>query len=228
MGTALGYAVSPRGGDFTSIYATAEYRWSPERAQRELGNPEAVNRFSPEGKAALIKRSLIVSAVLDSLGLCKVPVLTLMVDFGLKNEAALMASLTGWKVNSEDLMRIGEKIINVERLFNLRCGAGPGDDVISERFSEEAIAEGPAKGYTVQVEPMVKDFYQAMGWNEAGYPSPEGLEVLDLLPDRQMIRRRKVKVGRGRHKMSQANLPATNRAVTNDKDKEWNRARRIR
>jgi len=228
MGTALGYAVSPRGGDFTSIYATAEYRWSPERAEKELGNRQAVDRLSPEGKAALIKRSLIVSVVLDSLGLCKVPVLTLMVDFGLKNEAELMKSLTGWDTDAEDLMCIGERIVNVERLFNLRHWADAADDRLSEKFIDEPIAEGPAEGHTVQLEPMLKDFYRAMGWDEAGYPSEEKLVSLDLLESREMVRSRKLKVRKGRREISQLHLPATNRPVPGEDRRDLGRARRPR
>jgi len=226
LGTALGYAVSPRGGDFTSTYATAEYRWSPERAERELGNREAVDRLSPEGKGALIRRASIVSVVLDSLGLCKVPPLTLMVDFSLKNEAALMASLTGWEVDSEDLLHIGERIVNVERLFNVRNGADVEDDRISEKFTKEAIAEGPAEGHTVQLQPMLKDFYGAMGWNEAGYPSEEKLKALDLLDVAVMVRRHKVKAGHKRQGAPQPYLPATNGPLTIENGKERKRARR--
>lgn len=189
MGTALGYAVSSRGGDFTSVYATPEYRWSSEKAEKQLGTRQAADRFSVEGKAALIKRCMIASAVLDSLGICKVPALTLIGDFDLKNEAALTASLTGWAVDSEGLLDVGERIVNVERLFNLRNGADAGDDRISEKFIEQAIDKGPSEGHTVLLEPMIKDFYRAMGWSASGYPSEEKLKALDLLGVPKMVRK---------------------------------------
>jgi len=225
MGTALGYAVSPRGGDFTSIYATAEYRWSPDRAEEELGDQRAVDRLSPAGKGALIRRAMIVSAVLDSLGLCKVPVLTLIGDFDLKNEAALTASLTGWSVDSEDLLRIGERIVNVERLFNLRNGAGVRDDRIPEKFIEEAIDEGPGEGHTVELEPMLRDFYRVMGWNETGYPSEERLTALDLFEVSQRVTKQMAKVGKERQEASQLYLPAGSRSSAVEKRKESSRTR---
>jgi aldehyde:ferredoxin oxidoreductase len=180
MGTALGYAVSERGGDFNSFYATMEYRWSEKRAEEELGSRSAVRRFATEGKGALIKRALVVSAVLDSLGICKVPALTLIGDFDLKNEAALTASLTGWSLGAEELQRVGERIVNLDRLFNLRSGVRAEDDRIPDRFLDEPISEGPAEGQTVKLASMVEDFYDVMGWNDAGEPSKKTLKALDL------------------------------------------------
>ena len=46
MGTALGYAVSNRGGDFTSVYAVPEYRWTPEQGREWFGTERAVDRLS--------------------------------------------------------------------------------------------------------------------------------------------------------------------------------------
>jgi aldehyde:ferredoxin oxidoreductase len=181
MGTALSYAVSARGGDFTNVYPSAEYRWSPDKAMEELGTREAVDPVSPEGKAVLVRRAMIVSAVLDALGLCKIASLTLMEGFDLNKEAGLTKALTGWDIDREALFRIGDRIVTVERLFNLRSGAGPGDDTIPPRFVEEPIRRGPTEGQRVVLEPMVKDFYQAMGWDKAGYPSEKKLRDLDLL-----------------------------------------------
>lgn len=103
MGTALGYAVSTRGGDFTSVYAVPEYRWEPEQGQEWFGTERAVDRLSIEGKGQLVKRTMIVSAILDALGLCKVPVLSVVGDYSLENEAVLTAALTGWDVKADDL-----------------------------------------------------------------------------------------------------------------------------
>jgi len=180
MGTALGYAVSPRGADFTHVYATPEYRWSPEKAEEEFGTPHAVDRFSTEGKGPLIRRCMIVCAALDSLGICKVPALSIIGDFDLENEADLIRSLTGWAVDAKDLFRVGERVINLERLFSVRQGAKAADDRLPDRFLEEAADQGPAEGKTVDLEPMLRDFYRNMGWDDAGIPSGDTLESLGL------------------------------------------------
>ena len=181
MGTALGYAVSTRGGDFTSVYAVPEFRWEPEQGREWFGTEKAVDCLSIEGKGRLVKRTMIVSAVLDALGICKVPVLSVVGDYSLESEAALAAALTGWDLNAGELALIGERIINLERLFNLRHGAGREDDDLPDRFTEERVGDpGPTQGMTVDIQPMVRDFYDAMGWDEKGHPTPEKLEELEI------------------------------------------------
>jgi aldehyde:ferredoxin oxidoreductase len=181
MGTALGYTVSSRGGDFTQVYASPEYKWSPERAAKELGSAKAVDRFSTEGKGALIRRCMIVSAVVDSLGICKVPALSLIGEFDLKNEAELVQALTGWPVDASELIHAGERILNLEKLFNLRHGELRNLDTLPDRFINEPVAEeGPAKGKVVDLRPMVADFYRAMGWDEEGIPGQSKLASLGL------------------------------------------------
>ena len=180
MGTALGYAVSTRGADFTSVYAIPEYRWDAAQGREVFGSAKAVDRFSTGGKGALVKRCMIVSAILDSLGLCKVPILSVMGDFSLQNEAALASALSGWTFSAADLLSIGERILNVERLFNLRHGATRADDDLPDRFTEEPLPNGPARGATVAIEPMRRDFYAAMGWDDDGWPTPEKLRELGL------------------------------------------------
>ncbi len=183
MGTALGYAVSTRGGDFASVYTVPEYRWEPEEGQKWFGTEKSVDRFSVEGKGQLVKRTMVVSAILDALGLCKVPVLSVVGDFSLENEAALVSALTGWAMSPDELSLIGERIVNVEKLFNVRHGATREDDDLPDRFTEERVSDpGPSFGMTVEIQQMVNEFYAAMGWDEEGVPTPEKLGELGLDP----------------------------------------------
>ncbi len=183
MGTALGYAVSTRGGDFASVYTVPEYRWEPEEGQKWFGTEKSVDRFSVEGKGQLVKRTMVVSAILDALGLCKVPVLSVVGDFSLENEAALVSALTGWEMSPDELALIGERIVNVEKLFNIRHGATREDDDLPDRFTEERVSDpGPSFGMTVEIQQMVNEFYSAMGWDEEGVPTPEKLGELGLDP----------------------------------------------
>jgi len=189
MGAALGYAVASRGGDFSHIYPSLEYRWSPERAAKEFGTPLAVDIRSTKGKGLLVKRVMIVSAVLDCLGLCKVPVMSLMNDFDLENEAELTTALVGrlhppyppqggtdWSPDANTLFRIGERIINLERLFNIKHGAHRDDDCLPPMFLEtETSHQNP-----VPLEPMLQDFYTSMGWDKQGQPLEKTLNRLEI------------------------------------------------
>ena len=181
MGTALGYAVSNRGGDFTSVYAVPEYRWTPEQGREWFGTEQAVDRLSTEGKGQLVRRTMIVSAVLDALGLCKVPVLSVVGDYSLQHEAVLASVLTGWNVTAGELALAGERIVNLERLFNLGQGSTREDDDLPDHFTEDPVSDpGPTQGMTVDIQRMVRDFYAAMGWDEDGRPTPEKLAELGL------------------------------------------------
>ena len=180
MGTARSYAVSMRGGDFTSVYPVPEFRYSEERAEKEFGTRRAVDRLATEGKGALVRYCLIVSAILDSLGICKVPALTIAGNYDLEKETRLTRALTGLDLTKRQLLAVGERIVNMEKLFNIRFGAGADMDTLPAKFLEEPIGEGPSAGARVDLEPMVRDFYRVMGWDDRGIPLPATLAALNL------------------------------------------------
>ncbi len=176
----LGYAVSNRGGDFTSVYARHEFSLTPEQAKALYGDERAADRTSPVGKAAMVKRSIVICAVLDAIGLCKIPALTLVNEFDLSSEAELVSAVAGLPVTPEDLFEIGERIMDIERLFNIRFGAATADDSLPEVFVREPLGEGPAAGNTVELETMIREFYEAMGWSAEGVPTEDRLRELGL------------------------------------------------
>lgn len=179
-GTALGYAVGSRGGDFTGVYARPEYSFSPEEALEVFGTPEAADRLEEAGKPELVKRSAEASAIADSLGICKVPILSLVEDYGLTLTANLVSEVFGEEVSTGTLLRNGERILNAERLFNLRRGLTAEDDRLPEKFTAEGIESGPAAGSVLDLEGMLQEFYSLMGWDERGEPKRSKLEELGL------------------------------------------------
>ena len=180
MGTALSYAVSMRGGDFTSVYPVPEFRYTEERAEREFGTRQAVDRFAAKCKGALVRYCLIVSSLIDSLGICKVPALTIAGNYDLEIETRLIRVLTDLNLDKKRLLHIGERIVNMEKLFNLRFGATSDQDTLPDKFLQESIGEGPSAGARVDLKPMVQDFYRSMGWDGEGVPLPETLAALGL------------------------------------------------
>ena len=180
MGTALAYAVSLRGGDFTSVYPIPEYRYSPEKAKMEFGTAQVVNLTATEGKGALVRKCMIVSMVIDSLGLCKVPTLAISANYDLLLESQLIKVITGLDLSAADLFFIGERLVNLEKLFNLRHSSDFHADTLPDLFINQPLTEGPAKGLKVNLEPMVQDFYNCMGWDDKGVPTPDTLQKLGL------------------------------------------------
>jgi len=183
MGTALGYTISNRGADFSDVYATLEYKWLPDEKIEEFGLPETIDLNSIQGKAALVRQCLIVGMVMDCLGLCKVPSLCLICAYDLVAEAELASELTDRPVGAGDLFAAGERIINLERLINLRFGATEADDRLPNMFFEKEYNAGKQPSKPQEwMEPMKREFYAAMGWDENGRPSEKKLDQLGLLP----------------------------------------------
>ncbi|MBF0234312.1 MAG: aldehyde ferredoxin oxidoreductase C-terminal domain-containing protein, partial [Desulfamplus sp.] len=178
---ALTYAISLRGGDFTSIYPIPAFRYSAEQAQNDFGTSQSINPLVTEGKGALIRKCLFVSAVIDSLGLCKVPALSILGRFDLENESTLIRAITGIDVSSKELFTIGERVINMQKMFNIACGATSQDDTLPDFFQTDSLPEGAVKGEKVHgLSKMVQDFYHLMGWDENGVPTKAIMERLGI------------------------------------------------
>jgi len=182
MGTALGYAVASRGADFNDVYSAIEHKWLPDEESEEFGTPRAYDLTSIGGKAELVRRAMIVGTVVDSLGLCKVPALSLICAYDLVAEAELTTELTGETFAVADLFAAGERIVNTERLINLRCGASDADDRLPDMFftKQYNAGEEPSKP-SEWMEPMKKQFYYVMGWDDRGRPTADKLSKLGIV-----------------------------------------------
>jgi aldehyde:ferredoxin oxidoreductase len=176
LGTALGYAVSSRGGDYNNVYACIEYGWSKDKATKEFGTPEAVNIKKVGGKGRLVRRSVLVNIVLDCLGLCKVPALSLLGAFDLKDEAELAATLTQRRVSAKDLFKAGERIAALERLFNLRHSTVNSVDGLPSMFLKKKNQPLTPESLSR----MIGEFYEAMAWDETGRPMDKKLKELGI------------------------------------------------
>jgi len=166
-GHALGYATSNRGGCHVR-----QYLISPE----VLGVPEKLEPLTTKDKPQWVKIFQELTAVIDSSGMC------LFSSFALSAEdyRDLIAAGTGFDYTVEELLKCGERIWNLERLFNLKAGMDPSEDTLPKRFLEEAMPEGPKKGSVVPLAEMLKEYYSIRGWDEKGYPTKEKLAELGI------------------------------------------------
>ena len=103
----------------------------------------------------MVKKCMIVSSIIDSLGLCKVPALSVIGDFSLEMEARLIQTITGLDISPQALVWIGERIVHMEKIFNIRQGGSPADDNLPEMFLKSPIEKGPIQGRKVDLAPMV-------------------------------------------------------------------------
>jgi aldehyde:ferredoxin oxidoreductase len=174
----LGYAVASRGGDHLRALAALGYSL-PGKAKELFGSEEAADRFSIKYAAPVVKFHEEMRAIADSLDICKYITRTALLLPEIM--AKLINVLTGWGIDRAGVLRIGERIVNIERAFNVREGLTRKDDTQPERFLKEPLKSGPSAGHVVNLKPMLDDYYRLRGWDlETGYPTRGKLEELGL------------------------------------------------
>ena len=166
-GQGLGFATSNRG----ACHLRGNML-SPEI----LGVPKLVSRFVTSGRAGLVIYHQHLAAVFDAIGLCK------FAGFVLSDEhlARMLSAVTGVSFTAQNLHLIGERIWNLERLYNLREGFTHRDDILPRRFLEEPLTDGPGKGKIVELAPMLEEYYRFREWDSEGVPTRKKLSQLGL------------------------------------------------
>ena len=177
----LGNAVASRGADHLRAEPWFEFSNDPEEGIRRYGIPETAFRLEYKGKGLVVKHFEEMAAIADSTGVCKNTYNNMEV-LDWNGTAELLQAATGWDLTGEEVRLIGERIVNLERLFNAREGITRADDTLPRRFLEEPMPEGGASaGSVLELEPMLDEYYRARGWDvQTGLPRPEKLAELGL------------------------------------------------
>lgn len=184
-GWGLGVILSPRGGGHLRGAPTTEFlRISSEESKKFFGISTAGDRKAYEGKAKLVIYFENFKAVVDSMNICYN--LTQWVSPYLINPediSKLFIAATGIPMTAEKLMKIGERIHNVEKAINVRAGMIRKDDTPPERFFTP-IRSGPSKGERLEKKKLAKaidEYYGLRGWDvNTGLPTRAKLEELGL------------------------------------------------
>ena len=141
-----------------------------------LGLPKLIDRFQVQGKSSFVILNQNSNAAIDSLVLCK------FTNMGVADEyfARVLSAVTGMQYATGDMIKVGERVWNLERLYNNREGFTPQDDTLPPRLLTEAPVDGPSQGWVSHLEPMLKEYYRTRGWDENGQPTPKKLAELGL------------------------------------------------
>lgn len=141
-----------------------------------LGLPKLIDRFQVQGKSSFVILHQNSNAAIDSLVVCK------FTNMGVADEyfARVLSAVTGVHYATGEMIKVGERVWNLERLYNLREGFTRYDDTLPLRLLEDAPMSGPSQGWVVQLEPMLKEYYRSRSWDENGIPTQRKLEELDL------------------------------------------------
>lgn len=166
-GIGLAYATSNRGACHLRGYTVAS---------EVLGIPEKTDPLATEGKPALVKAFQDATAVVDSAGIC---VFTTFAWTLSDIQPQIAAACEGdWSLDKLNL--VGERIWNMERLFNLEAGLSGADDNLPPRLLNEAGKTGPARGHVNELDKMLPEYYQLRGWTPDGRVPPETRQRLSL------------------------------------------------
>ncbi len=166
QGMGLTYATSNRGACHLRSYTVSS---------EILGIPEKTDPLTTDGKPALVMAFQDATAAVDSSGLCVFTTFAWTL-----NDIApqVDAACDGANWTPEYMMEVGERIWNMERVFNNKAGFTAKDDNLPPRLLNEAAQTGPAKGLVNGLAKMLPEYYQLRGWTQDGVPTNETLSRL--------------------------------------------------
>jgi aldehyde:ferredoxin oxidoreductase len=120
-------------------------------------------------------------AMQDSTGLCFFAAIEPALD---EPTLDLLSAITGLEYGKDKFTNKGERIFNLEKMFNYRDGFRRVDDRLPDRFFEDAFTIGPKKGSVLnrgQFDAMLTQYYKDRGWDpDTTKPGESKLKELGL------------------------------------------------
>ena len=182
------YAVNPFGADHQSSEHDPYYEEGVADLNLNrlkmigLGEPQPGYSLTAE-KVRFAYLTQVFYSLLDSAELCQFvfgPAWTL---YGPAETVEMIRAVSGWNITVEELMAVGERRLNLFRIFNAREGLGRKDDKLPKKFFKQLQGEGPTAGVALtheEVESAIDEYYRLAGWTNNGVPTPETMERLDI------------------------------------------------
>ena len=207
-GWALGIMVSTRGGShLAGAPNTEQKRLSKEESLSLFNIPTAGDPLVYEGKGKLVSWFEKYKIIADTLGICTSASYWFDTNLlGPEDFSELLFWATGWHVSGEDLLKLGERVYNIEKGFNtLHASFSRKDDMPPYKLTHIPVSGGPFKGEKIEVgkwNTMLDEYYESHGWDrESGWQTEEKLLELGLPELAKELR----KAGRLKKKSGTAN-----------------------
>jgi aldehyde:ferredoxin oxidoreductase len=179
---ALVYSVNPFGADHQSSEHDPSYKWYPDRmAELDLMDPQPNDVLNPEKVRYAVYTQRLYSC-LDSLTVCQFVFGPSWHLYGPSQLVDAVRAVTGWNVSLWELMKVGERRLNLMRAFNTREGAGTEVDTVPPKLLDP-LKGGKSDGVAVtagEVEEAKALYYRMVGWDADGHPTRPKLEELGL------------------------------------------------
>ncbi len=166
-GMGIAYATSNRGACHLRAYTPAA-----ELGVMPFGSLK-VDPLAWKGKGELTKVFQDVHAVSDSFDICKFSAFAQ----GMQEYTDQFNAVTGFNYTTDELLRCGERIYNLERYFNNLAGFGEGSDTLPDRFTKEASTSPGSMGHVCELDLMLEEYYAARGWRNGVVPESKLAEL---------------------------------------------------
>lgn len=195
----LAHVTSSRGADHLKAFPVLDETGYPSEGVRRYGQeymPELVEPLAVKHKGMLVKDGEDYGAIIDSVGTCKSGGTFVMAAVYWQETADAIAYTTGMEMDVDRLKTIGERIYNLQRMYNAMHGIDRKDDVLPWRFTMMPSTSGNASGSTCRLDITLPDYYRLRSWDpESGLPTPETAARLGL-SDEQLQMQQQVESGR--------------------------------
>jgi aldehyde:ferredoxin oxidoreductase len=183
---ALAFMVNPRGPDHLMTETLAEFGMSPEMVEvieKVTGDKKYATPYTTEKRPEIVRWHEDVYAITDALGLCAFAS-TAQYYMTPKLMADLFSAAVGIPCSEEDVMKLGKKIVVMERCFNTREGATRTDDRLPKRLMTEPLKDVTDRPNINSLEvmgPLLDRYYSMHGWDvQTGRPTRMALEDYNL------------------------------------------------
>jgi len=170
-GMGLGYATSNRGACHLRGYTPAA-----EVVGNVLGPSTVSDPLAWKGKGEMNFIFQNVHAVSDCLDVCKFATFAESLD----SFAAQYEAITGVPCDAGHLLKVGERVYNLERYYNNLNGFGEGSDTLPDRFTKEASTMPGSEGQVCELDDMLKEYYEKRGWVNGVVPEAK-LKELEII-----------------------------------------------
>jgi len=171
---AVGYATGNRGACHLQGMS---YAFERSVTMPELGIHEVQDRFGVVNKGELVAKTQDLMSLFDSLKLCK---FLLFGGVKITHIIEWFNAVTGWETSQAEFLKTGERIYNLKRMYNVRCGITRKDDVVPTRMLQQKRGEGGSADNLPPFSQMLHEYYRYRAWDESGVPSKEKLHEVGL------------------------------------------------
>lgn len=172
---ALGFATSNRGACHLQHFCYDFEDGGPTVA--DMGYPEPVDRYQIEGKPEFVIKFQNLSSMFDSVVCCK------FVLFGgvtLNQLTETLNLITGIGIDEKEFLKTGDRIFNLKRMYNIKCGISRKDDTLPPRMLSQKRKHDGKEDILPPLNDMLKEYYKLRKWNESGIPADGKLEDLEI------------------------------------------------